>query len=199
MEAADTKKGEKLDYKDMISVALLHIANLGEPEKVFESILEGASTGLENLSKYCKENLACHKDVKQEAILYEFIKISAYANSVNMILMNSIASVVKDPVLKTFMFFAATNLTAAMHVKREVLTQEQVADLSDRIALLSPQTVGELLGGGRSAENKPDAAESDLMDKSLPEGFMEDLSKHFDAEKHKEVVEKMGHLFSKLN
>lgn len=192
MEAANNKK---LDYKDMISVALLHIANLGEPERVFESVLEGGVDGLEMLSKYSKRDI---KNVPEDEIIYELLKIVAFANTANIVLLNSLKSAIKDPVLRSFMFFAATNLTATMLVKKGAVSQAEIEGLSDLIALLSPQTVSGLLGDVRAAKEAPDAAERDLMDKSLPEGFMEDLQKHFDAKKHREMVDKMGHLFSKL-
>jgi len=190
------KDAKKMSYQDMMSTALLYMSNLGEPDKLFAAVLEGGQTGLESLTKICNDSFT---NVKEDEMLYSFFKVAAYANSVNMILFKNMLTVVKDPVLKSFMFFAATNLTAALHEKMGTLTHEDICDLSGLTALLSPQTVDGLLGRCRDEKASPDEAEADLMNQTLPPKFMEDLQRHFDAEKHKEVISKMGHLFAKLS
>ena len=186
---------QKHQYKDLMSAALLHLSDIGDVEKVFESILAGATSGIESLSKHCNEVL---KDATEDDILYKVYEISAFANAANMILLNSVSPIIKDDVLKSFTFFASMNMTAAVLHKRGVLTHAQISDLSARTALLSPETVKDVLGGGNPSQRQTDHAEAQLGAEQLPEGFMDDLADHFSGKKREEIMAKMGALFNKL-
>jgi len=191
----DSEK-KKHEYKDLMSAALLHLSDIGDVDKVFESILLGTTSGIETLSNHCKEVL---KDATEDEILYKVYEISSFANAASMILLQSVSLIIKDEVLKSFTFFASMNMTAAVLQKRGVLTHDQISDLSARTALLSPETVKEVLGEGSPLRRETDPAEEQLGIKQLPEGFMDDLAAHFSGKKREEIMAKMGSLFNKLS